>query len=161
MSDDFGTEQPASSPAGDSPARASHVVDASKLLAITRNRHGRSIRRVSLSPLFEQGSSRIGGFEDIIKNTVEFIKANFADELSDLKYEIYDSPSYRPGVKKVRRWAVKSDQMTVVIYRLPIERFGQHRRKTLFEIRMSIEYQVFSAAAELIGREPAFFLGEH
>ena len=118
-------------------------------------------RHISLSPLFSQSSSRVGSFEDIVKNTVEFIKANFADELGDLNYEIYDSPSYRPDVKKVRRWAVKSDQMTVVIYRLPIERFGQHRRKTLFEIRMSIEYQVFSAAAELIGREPAFFLGEN
>ena len=156
MSDDFGTEQ-----AAPRPAKGSHVVDPSKLLAITRNRHGRSIRRVALSPLFEQGSSRVGSFDDIVKNTVEFIKANFAEELGELKYEIFDSPSFRPDSKKVRRWAVKSDQMTVVIYRLPIERFGQHRRKTLFEIRMSIEFQVFSAAAELIGREPDFFLGGH
>ncbi len=126
-----------------------------------RNRHGRSIRRVSFSPLFAQSSSRVGSFDEIIKNTVEFIKVNYSEELGQLKYEIYDSPSYRPGAKKVRRWAVKADQMTIVIYRLPIERFGQHRRKTHFEVRMSIEFQVFSAAAELIGREPDFFLGDH
>ena len=138
-----------------------HVVESSRLQPIVRNRHGRSIRRVSFSTLFAQDSSRVGSFEEVVKNTVEFIRANYVDELGDLKYEVFDSPSYRPGIKKVRRWAVKTDQHTIVIYRLPIERFGQHRRKTHFEVRMSIEFQVFSAAAELIGREPDFFLGDH
>jgi hypothetical protein len=137
-----------------------HVVESSRMQPIVRNRHGRSIRRVSFSTLFAQDSSRVGSFEEIVKNTVEFIRANFAEELGELKYEVFDSPSYRPGIKKVKRWAIKSDQQSIVIYRLPIERFGQHRRKTHFEVRMSIEYQVFSAAAELIGREPDFFLGD-
>ena len=130
----------------------------SALLPIFRNRHGRPVRRSALSPLFVQSSNRISSFEEVVKNTVDFITANYSEDLSDLKYEIYDSPSYRPDAKKVRRWAVKSDQKTIVIYRLPIERFGQHRRKSIYEIRMSIEYQVFSAAAELIGRDPDFFL---
>ena len=147
---------------GETPEDAgiARVLDPSKLLPMIRNRHGRSIRRVSLSPLFAQSSSRISNFDDIVKNTVEFIKANYVDELGDLTYEIHDSPSLRPGSTKVRRWAVKTDQKTIVIYRLPIERFGQHRRKSLFEVRMSIEFQVFSAAADLIGREPDFFLNE-
>jgi hypothetical protein len=123
-----------------------------------RNRHSRPIRRVSLSPLLSASSNRISNFEEIVKNTVEFIKANYSDELAGLRYQIFDSPSFRPGAKRVRRWAVKTDEMTIVIYRLPIERFGQHRRKNLFEIRMGIEFQVFSAAAELIGRDPDFFL---
>jgi hypothetical protein len=105
-----------------------------------------------------QSSNRMSSFEEIVKNTVEFIIANYPEELSALRYEIYDSPSFRPDSKKVRRWAVKTNQQTIVIYRLPIERFGAHRRKTNFEIRMSIEFQVFSAAAELIGRDPDFFL---
>ena len=125
---------------------------------LTRNRHGRPVRRTSVSPLFMQVSNRMTAFEEVVKNTVEFITANYPEELSALKYEIYDSPSYRQDTKKVRRWAVKTSQQTIVIYRLPIERFGQHRRKTPFEIRMSIEFQVFSAAAELIGRDPDFFL---
>ena len=154
MSHDF--EQEPAKPVG-----PGFAADPSKLLPMIRNRHGRSIRRVSFSPLFAQSSSRVGSFEDIVKNTVEFIKTNYADELGQLKYEIFDSPSFRPGANKVRRWAVKTEQMTIVIYRLPIERFGQHRRKTNFEVRMSIEFQVFSAAAELIGREPDFFLGDH
>lgn len=151
MAEEFGRSDGQGRPSG-------HVVDASKLLPMIRNRHGRSIRRVSLSPLFAQSSSRVGSFDDVVKNTVEFIRANFTEDLGEMKYEIFDSPSFRPGIKKVRRWAVKTDQMTIVIYRLPIERFGQHRRKTVFETRMSIEFQVFSAAAELIGREPDFFL---
>jgi len=128
------------------------------LLPLVRNRHGRPVRRNSLSPMLIQSSNRLSSFEEIVKNTVDFIVANYPEELSALRYEIYDSPSYRPDAKKVRRWAVKTNQQTIVIYRLPIERFGQHRRKTSFEIRMSIEFQVFSAAAELIGREPDFFL---
>jgi len=126
--------------------------------SLIRNRHGRPVRRNSLSPLFMQSSNRMSSFEEIVKNTVEFIIANYPEELSALRYEIYDSPSFRPDSKKVRRWAVKTNQQTIVIYRLPIERFGAHRRKTNFEIRMSIEFQVFSAAAELIGRDPDFFL---
>jgi hypothetical protein len=135
--------------------------ESAKPLALVRNRHGRPVRRFAQSPLVAQSLSRPGNFEEIVKNTVDFISANYADELGELRYEVYDSPSYRPGSKKVRRWAVKTDQMAIVIYRLPIERFGQHRRKTNFEVRMSIEFQVFSAAAELIGREPDFFLGDH
>jgi len=123
-----------------------------------RNRHGRPVRRTSVSPLFMQSSNRMTSFEEVVKNTVEFITANYPEELSSLRYEIFDSPSYRTDTKKVKRWAVKTSQQTIVIYRLPIERFGQHRRKTPFEIRMSIEFQVFSAAAELIGRDPDFFL---
>ena len=134
---------------------------ADALLPVLRNRHGRSIRRVSLSPLFAPNSSRINSFEEVVKNTVDFIRANYADELGELKYQIFDAPSFRPGAKRVRRWAVKTDENTIVIYRLPIERFGQHRRKSNFEIRMSIEFQVFSAAADLIGREPDFFLGNN
>ncbi|MEO0023919.1 MAG: hypothetical protein RL196_360 [Actinomycetota bacterium] len=154
MAEEFGLSEGHPKPSG-------KPTDAASLLPMIRNRHGRSIRRVSLSPLFAQSSSRVGSFEDIVKNTVEFIKANFTDDLGEMKYEIYDSPTFRPDTKRVRRWAVKTDQMTIVIYRLPIERFGQHRRKSPFEIRMSIEFQVFSAAAELIGREPDFFLDNH
>ena len=127
-------------------------------LPIVRNRHGRTLRRVTLSPLFTAGSGRIDGFEEVVKNTVDFIKANYAEELGDLKYQIFDAPSFRADAKRVRRWAVKTNEKTIVIYRLPIERFGGHRRKNPFEIRMSIEFQVFSAAANLIGREPDFFL---
>jgi hypothetical protein len=129
-----------------------------KLLPIVRSRHGRPIRRVSLSPLFAATSSRANSFEEIVKITVDFIKTNYAEELGELKYEILDAPSLRSGATRVRRWAVKSDDQTIVIYRLPIERFGGHRRKSAFEARMSIEFQVFSAAANLIGREPDFFL---
>ena len=167
MSDDFEAvnRQPetavsASNQAAD-PAATASIQAAEPLLPIIRNRHGRPIRRVSLSPLFAPNSSRVESFEEVVKNTVEFIRANYADDFAELKYEIFDSPSYRAGTKRVRRWAIKSDQNTIVLYRLPIERFGQHRRKTIFEIRMTIEFQVFSAAADLIGREPDFFLGNH
>ena len=153
MSDHF--EAPQGSSNGARGSQPSH------LLPIVRNRHGRPMRRVSLSPMLLNGSGRANSFEEIVKNTVEFIRVNYPDELGDLAFQIFDSPSYRPDQKRVRRWAVKSDEKTIVIYRLPIERFGQHRRKSPFEVRMSIEFQVFSAAAELIGREPDFFLGNN
>mgnify|MGYP000264037788 FL=1 len=76
------------------------------------------------------------------------------EELIDLNWEVVDAPSIKPESKGVRRWAVKRDEMTIVIYRVPIERLGHHSRADALHERMHIEEYVFAAVGHLIGKDP-------
>ena len=58
------------------------------------------------------------------------------------------------GVEQVRRWTNDPATMTIHIYRLPIERLGHVRRMDALHERMHIEEYVFTAAADLIGKDP-------
>ena len=65
-----------------------------------------------------------------------------------------DAPNIGQDARSVRRWAVKREEMTIVIYRLPIERLGHHRRTDALHERMHIEEFVFIAVGNLIGKDP-------
>ena len=120
----------------------------------SRDRHGRGIRRPLLSNLFRFGDSRLAGFEQIVKSSCEFLRDAWPDELGQLNWRILDAPALPDGAESVRRWSTRPESMTVVIYRLPIERLGHHRRTDPLHERMHIEEYVFTAAASLIGKEP-------
>lgn len=65
-----------------------------------------------------------------------------------------DTPSMNSESQGVRRWAVKPETMTIVIYRIPIERLGHHRRTDALHERMHIEEFVFAAVGQLVGKDP-------
>lgn len=118
-----------------------------------RDRHGRGIRQPLFSNLLP-GRKRLSGFEQIVAGTCDYLRNEWPEELADLDWEVADAPSINADSKGVRRWAVKRDQMTIVIYRLPIERLGHHRRTDALHERMHIEEFVFAAVGHLIGKDP-------
>ncbi|MEY4436685.1 MAG: hypothetical protein RL100_149 [Actinomycetota bacterium] len=118
-----------------------------------RDRHGRGIRQPLLSNLFRAGR-RTNGFEQIVNGTCEYLKNAWPDELADLKWQVVDTPSINSESQGVRRWAVRPETMTIVIYRIPIERLGHHRRTDALHERMHIEEFVFAAVGQLVGKDP-------
>jgi hypothetical protein len=120
---------------------------------INRDRHGRGIRQPLLSNQL-RNASRQTSFEQIVAGTCDYLRNAWPEELIDLNWEVADAPSIKPDSKDVRRWAVKSQEMTIVIYRLPIERLGHHRRVDALHERMHIEENVFAAVGHLIGKDP-------
>ncbi|MFM6966760.1 MAG: hypothetical protein ACKOWI_05305 [Rhodoluna sp.] len=119
-----------------------------------RDRHGRGIRRPVLSNLYRHGETRIASFNQIVRSTCEFLQSVWPEELANLKWLVLDSPSIREDSQSVRRWATKKAEMTVCIFRVPIERLGHARRADPMHERMHIEENVFLAVAHLLDKEP-------
>ena len=129
------------------------MAEISRSKGTNRDRHGRGIRQPLLSNLLRNGG-RHSSFEQIVSGTCEYLKNAWPEELIDLNWEVVDGPSIKPESKGVRRWAVKRDEMTIVIYRVPIERLGHHSRADALHERMHIEEYVFAAVGHLIGKDP-------
>ena len=129
------------------------MAEISQSRGVNRDRHGRGIRQPLLSNLLRNGG-RHSSFEQIVAGTCEYLKNAWPEELIDLNWEVIDAPSIKPESKGVRRWAVKRDEMTIVIYRVPIERLGHHSRADALHERMHIEEYVFAAVGHLIGKDP-------
>lgn len=107
-----------------------------------------------LSNLYRHGETRIASFNQIVRSTCEFLQSVWPEELANLKWQVLDSPSIREDSQSVRRWATKKAEMTVCIFRVPIERLGHARRADPMHERMHIEENVFLAVAHLLDKEP-------
>jgi hypothetical protein len=129
------------------------MVDGSRSRGSYRDRHGRGSRQLLLSPLFRTGS-RNTSFAQIVNGACEFLQSIYPDELNNLKWQVRDAPKLGPDAVSVTRWSVRHEDMTIIIYRLPIERLGHVRRSDALHERMHIEECVFSAVAKLLGKEP-------
>jgi hypothetical protein len=106
-----------------------------------RDRHERGIRRPILSKLFKFGQTRSHGFEQYV-------------ETAGLSWKVLDAPPVTDYTTEIPRWRVDRDTNTVVIYRIPTERFGTHSRQGVIEERLKVEEQVFEAIAELLDIDP-------
>jgi hypothetical protein len=119
-----------------------------------RDRHGRGIRRPILSKLFKFGQTRSHGFEQYVETAVEYLKGIWEEDLAGLSWKVLDAPSISEYTSEVPRWRVDRETNTVVIYRIPTERFGTHSRQGAIEERLKVEEQVFEAIAELLDIDP-------
>jgi len=116
----------------------------------SRDRHGRGMRRPIPSKLFKHGLTRSSFFEEVVGDTCEYLRNSFTEDLRALNYRIEDVPS-RELPESANRWSTRKSTMTIVLYRIPIERSGKQR---LTDPRILIEQAVVSAAANLIDRDP-------
>jgi hypothetical protein len=134
---------------------ASRIGRVTRNSRVERDRHGRGLRG-SLIRSVHRGPKRPTTLVSIVAGAVEYLKSEFPNELGSLKWRVSDNPPVQviDGVERVRRWTNDSATMTIHIYRLPIERLGHVRRTDAAHERMHIEEYVFSAAADLIGKEP-------
>jgi hypothetical protein len=122
-----------------------------------RDRHGRGLRRPIPSKLFNNGLHRGGFFQQVVSDTCEYLRETFEDELGELKWKIEDVPIVKDG-EPVKRWSAKKTNMTITLYRIPIERFGKQR---IPDPRVHIEQAVISAAASLIDKDPWELIHPH
>ncbi len=120
-----------------------------------RDRHGRGIRGLLVRAPF-RGRKRPSGFVEVVASSVEYLKGSFPAELGKLQWRVMDQApiEFIDGAERVRRWTSDPATMTITVYRLPIERLGHVRRMDALHERMHVEEYVFSAAADLIGRDP-------
>ena len=133
--------------------------EASTTRGNSRNRHGRSVRRI-LSALYQPGGHSFT-IDRVVSSTCEFLKSAWPEELDRLNWQVQDAPALLPDAKRVRRWAVQRDTFTIIIYRVPIERLTHHKRTDLLDERMHIEQFVFSAVGHLIGKDPFDLIPDH
>jgi len=118
----------------------------------SRDRHGRGVRHSLTGALYRTGGSTQDQFRVIVESTVEYIRDRWPEELGNLRYLILDAPILGANSTYVKRWAIRPESLTVVLYRLPITRLDHVRSEV--EDRVRIEHHVFEAAAALIGKEP-------
>ena len=131
---------------------------AARIRGLQRDRHARGFRQPFLSPYFPAGEKRVGDFEQAVAAAVDYLRRAWPTELGNLNYKIVDGQSLESIRNQVRRWSVIREPQTVVIFRLPTERFGQLRNA--LENRIRIEQVVFEAAGNLVGKDPWDLLGD-
>ena len=122
--------------------------------ASTRDRHGRDRYRASLVSERVARKTGMSQFEQIVSSTCDYMRAEWPTELKGLNWVVADAPALEQGATEVPRYAVNPATMTIAIYRVPIIRLTHNRRTDFMDERMHIEQFVFSAVAELLGREP-------
>ena len=119
-----------------------------------RDRHGRGTRHSLSGALYKTGGSALDSFASVVGSTCEYLRERWPDELGELQYRIQDAPILGVNSRFVKRWSVRAETKTIIIYRLPILRLNHNLQANPTEERIRIEHHVFEAAAELIGKEP-------
>jgi DNA-directed RNA polymerase subunit H (RpoH/RPB5) len=89
-------------------------------------------------------------FEQVVEETCEYLRDAFPEELSQLKYRIEDLPALSSS-DEVQRYEINPEQHLITLYRIPIQRMNKIKYS---DPQMQIERVVFSAAAELINKDP-------
>ena len=84
-----------------------------------------------------------------MSDTCEFLVETWPDELANLKWRIREMPNFDPGDTEIRRFGYSKANMSIVLYRVPIQRLNRGVDK-----RMEIERTVLTAVGALIDRDP-------
>lgn len=117
-----------------------------------RERHGRPPRGALLAHLGRR--SPLGFFENVVTQTVEFLRSTWPEELEQLTWQVSDAPIATGSSGEVQRFAVNREKFRITLFRIPIERLTHHRRTDKQDERFHIEQYVFQATAELLGKDP-------
>jgi hypothetical protein len=89
-----------------------------------------------------------------VETAVEYLKGIWEEDLAGVSWKVLDAPPISGYSTEVPRWRVDRDTNTIVIYRIPTERLGNHSRLGVIEERLKVEEQVFEAIAELLDIDP-------
>lgn len=119
---------------------------------LRRDRHGRGVRHSLTGSLYRSGGSSQDQFRLIVSSAVEYIKEHWPEELGNMTALILDAPVVGSNSSYVKRWSIRKESKTIILYRLPIMRLENSNNPN--EERIRIEHHVFEAAAALIGKEP-------
>jgi hypothetical protein len=97
---------------------------------------------------------RVEFFMLTVAHTVDYLRSMWADELSDVHFDVAATPLRTSVNGVVERWKVDHERRRIVLYRIPIQRMSKLHRDDELHRQMMIESVVFRAVAELLGKEP-------
>ena len=116
--------------------------------ASSRNRRGKDRYRAPLVSERVQRATGMTYFEQIVASTCDYMRSTWPTELKELRWIVEDDgPISDDGVQ---RYTVNRENMTITIYRRPIERFTHSHRTDSHDERMHIEHFVFHAVEDLM-----------
>lgn len=115
-------------------------------------RHGREGRSPLVRPPLPQIDTRIEKFDLAVGSTTEYLRGTWP-ELRDVSFEIAWMPATTTD-EGVPRWTIDREAKRIVLYRVPIERFGHLHRNDDLHRRLLVEGAVFRAAADYLDRDP-------
>lgn len=129
-----------------------------RVRGLSRDRHGRGIRRPLWSPKFEPGLARVGNFAATVEDAASYLREVYPETFADLSVEVRDIPPLKGELTSMRRFAFHRESNTVFVYRVPVQFTG--RRRDPVDEMFRIEALVIEAAAEMVGRDPRDFFEE-
>ncbi|GAA3588316.1 metallopeptidase family protein [Klugiella xanthotipulae] len=120
------------------------------------NRHGRGMRSPVSGPELPILYNRIAAFDRVAGGTVEYLRSLWPGELDRVRFDFVSipvTPSPEP-VTEPQLWRVDAANHRITFYRVPLQRSGKLHVEDAAHRRMFIEYAVYSAVAEYLGKEP-------
>lgn len=119
-----------------------------------RDRHGRGMRVAVTGPHLPDARSRLETFYVTVAHTAQYLRSLWPEELEGVHFDVANGPTKEVEGTVIPRWKVDSVRRRIVLYRLPIQRLSRLHKDDQLHRQMAIEGCVFSAVAELIGKEP-------
>ncbi len=119
-------------------------------------RHGRGLRSPVLGPELPILDNRITSFDRIAGGTVEYIRSLWPEDLENVQFDFVSIPT-DPAPQtdeEPQLWRVSRAEKRVTFFRVPLQRSGRLHVNDQAHRRMFIEYAVYSAVAEYLGKEP-------
>lgn len=122
-----------------------------------RSRH-RGVRGSVTGPFLPRVTDRIDTFATVVQDAASLLRSLRPHELRGVRIE----PALLPGpsTESVARWAVDRKHRRILIFRIPIERFGHYARSDAAHRRSHIEAAVVRAVAEYLDVDPWELAGD-
>ncbi|WGD38105.1 metallopeptidase family protein [Lysinibacter sp. HNR] len=120
------------------------------------SRHGRDLRSPVLGPELPILNNRIALFDRIAGGTVEYLRSLWPEQLNSVQFDFVSVPtdSIEKDSEKPQLWRVTRASKRITFFRVPLQRSGDLHMEDALQRRMFIEYAVYSAIAEYLGKEP-------
>lgn len=119
-----------------------------------RNRHGRALRSSITGKFLPPLRSRREDFNQIVSQTVEFVRGNWPAEMTSVTVYVSAAPAEAIHGDHIDRWTTDPKSRSVTLFWMPIARFDFKAGDTDFQRRMMLEGYVFRALADLLGKDP-------
>ncbi len=123
-------------------------------LAPRRGSRHRELRSPVQGPYLPSLESQRDLFYSTVAETAGYLVSRWHDELAPVRLEVADVSAKELPATTGQRWLSDHAQQRVVIFRLPVQRAGIMRGLDPLHVQMMIEYTVFLAFADYLGKEP-------
>lgn len=90
----------------------------------------------------------------IVADTAEYLFSLWPNELSGVRVAVADLPAQELPETSAQRWSVDRPASQITLFRLPVQRSTLVKGLDDLHTQMVIEYTVFLAFAEYLGKEP-------
>lgn len=121
----------------------------------TARRHGRREIRSSITgPALPNPAARVSRFESDARAVVEFLQAALVEELKGVQIGFQTVPSGLGQSEMPMLYSVDRASRTIMLFRMPIQRTRNLHVDDAEHRRYFVEFCVYRAVCEYLGREP-------